>query len=110
MNDYPNISRDEVLSGLDVNIIGIVKAIGRGIVPRRQIIPDMGLSGRRSWRKYHLDPAREQGYVVMMKPDVPNSPSQMYRLTQKGLDLLNMLEEMEEVKKDPRWDPERPSN
>ena len=98
MDTQANISRDEVLSSLDVNVIGIVKAIGRGIVPRRQIIPDMGLSGRRSWRKYHLDPAREQGYVVMVKPDVPNSPSQMYRLTQKGLDLLNMLEGEEGTK------------
>ena len=42
--------------------------------------------------------------MVMMKPDVPNSPSQTYRLTQKGLDLLNMLEEMEEVKKELRGD------
>ena len=76
---------------LTPDIFSIVKAIGKDIIPRCQIIPDMGLKGRRSWRIHHFNPAREDGFVEMTKPDHPNSPSQMYRLTEKGLRLLAAL-------------------
>ncbi len=95
MESNDQISRDELLNSVSADVIRLVKAIGTETVPRCQIIPDMGLKGRRSWRIYHLNPAREAGYVVMAKPESPNSPSQMYRLTQKGLDLLAAIKKSE---------------
>lgn len=90
-------SRDELLQSVSVDIIRLVKTIGTETVPRCQIIPDMGLKGRRSWRIYHLNPARDAGFVEMAKPESPNSPSQMYRLTQKGLELLAAIKKSEEI-------------
>ena len=48
---------------------------------------------RFSLRKFTrvLKTLREDGFVEMTKPDHPNSPSQMYRLTEKGLRLLAAL-------------------
>ena len=90
-DDWQQMSDEELLRRTNPDIFSIVKAIGKDIIPRCQIIPDMGLKGRRSWRIHHFNPAREDGFVEMTKPDHPNSPSQMYRLTEKGLRLLAAL-------------------
>lgn len=112
MEDWQQMSDEELLRRTNPDIFSIVKAIGKDIIPRCQIIPDMGLKGRRSWRIHHFNPAREDGFVEMTKPDHPNSPSQMYRLTEKGLRLLAALNRRAilKLREDPSRDPERPSN
>lgn len=48
----------------------------------------VGISEREDFRKRYLKPALKAGLVEMTQPDSPRSPTQKYRLTAKGHDLL----------------------
>ena len=71
----------------------LVKMIGRSAVPRRQLIADLDLHQKaiRNFRVNYINPSIASGFVKMALPDSPNSPHQAYKLTQKGLDLLDKL-------------------
>ena len=43
------------------------------------------------FKKHTIQPAMIEGYVEMTYPDSPNHPKQRYRLTTKGLRLLDSL-------------------
>lgn len=80
----------------------LVKVIGKGVLPRRQLIADLGLrqEARRNFYSNYLNPARERGLVKMQFPEVPSLPEQAYRLTEKGLEWLETLRQEEEAKKE----------
>ena len=80
----------------------LVKVIGKGSIPRRELIADLGLhqDARRNFRDNYLKPAIARGLVIMQYPDVPSRPEQAYRLTADGLDFLEKLRAEEESKKD----------
>jgi hypothetical protein len=44
----------------------------------------LGLSHRTSFRRNYLDPALEGGWIERTQPDSPRSPSQRYRLSDRG--------------------------
>ena len=73
----------------------LVLVIGKHVLPRRQIVADLGL--RQKSRKVFIDnywrPAYEHGYVDLAYPLSPNKPEQAYKLTQKGLELYALLTE-----------------
>ena len=73
----------------------LVLVIGRHVLPRRQIVADLGL--RQKSRKVFIDnywrPAYEHGYVDLAYPLSPNKPEQAYKLTPKGLELYALLTE-----------------
>jgi predicted transcriptional regulator len=46
------------------------------------------LSDRSYFRRSYLDPALIENYIEMTQPDSPNSPTQKYRLTEKGRSIL----------------------
>ena len=54
----------------------------------RQIMEDLGLSHRYTFRTNYLLPALKSGYIVSDYPEQPNHPKQKYRLTEKGKALL----------------------
>lgn len=74
-------------------LIRLIKAIGTDTLTRRGICGNMDLRCRRSLWDHYIIPAREAGLIVMAYPDSPNSPDQAYRLTKKGLDVLESLQE-----------------
>ena len=76
---------------IDERVKQVIRALGTATMNRRGIMGCMDLKGRRSFLQYHLTPAMAQGYVCFVYPDSPNCPVQEYRLTEKG---LNLLEEM----------------
>jgi len=78
---------------LDPRLIRLLRAIGTDTLTRRGICGNMGLRARRSLWDNYIMPARDAGYVVMVYPNRPSCPDQAYRLTKKGLDLLNSLPE-----------------
>jgi ATP-dependent DNA helicase RecG len=45
------------------------------------------LGGRRNFLEKYLSPAIEFGLIEMTQPDSPRSPTQKYRLTEKGREL-----------------------
>ena len=75
----------------------LVRIIGKQVLPRRQIIADLGMrqKSRRSLIDHYFGPARKQEYICFAYPNSPNKPEQAYKLTAKGLELLATLTEEE---------------
>jgi len=73
----------------------LVRIIGKQVLPRRQIIADLGMrqKSRRSLIDHYFGPARKQEYICFAYPNSPNKPEQAYKLTAKGLELLAKLKE-----------------
>ena len=83
----------------DERIRRLVVVIGNETLPRRQLIADLDLrqDSRRNFYSNYLHPAIAKGYVCMMRPDSPSSPEQAYRLTAKGLELLEEISKKEQA-------------
>lgn len=81
------------ISKADERLHKLIAAIGDKTMPRRQIIAYLNLKqrSRRNFMDNYLRPAIEKGYVVLAKPDSPNSPDQAYRLSTNGLELLEHI-------------------
>ena len=77
----------------DARIQKLVRIVGKQVLPRRQLIADLGLKqkSRKSWLENYLWPATEQGLITFAYPLSPNKPEQAYKLTAKGLELYQLL-------------------
>ena len=77
----------------DLRIQKMVLVIGRDVLPRRQLVADLGLrqNSRAVFVNNYLKPAEDAGLVAKAYPNVPSKPGQAYRLTAKGLDLYSRL-------------------
>lgn len=77
----------------------LVLVLGKKVLPRRQIIADLGMrqGSRRSLIDHYFRPAQEQGYIVFAYPASPNKPGQAYKLTAKGMELLAKLKEEQDT-------------
>ena len=54
----------------------------------QDMMQEMGLKHRPTFRKNYLKPALDQGLITMTNPDSPNSPKQSYRISAEGLILV----------------------
>lgn len=72
----------------DNKIEALLETIGEETKPRREIMAEMGLNGRRHFRIHYLNPAMEKGYVRMLYKETPNKPEQAYFVTKEGRDRL----------------------
>ena len=79
----------------DARIHKLVRIVGKQVLPRRQLVADLGLKqkSRKSWLENYLWPATEQGLITFAYPLSPNKPEQAYKLTAKGLELYQLLTE-----------------
>jgi Fic family protein len=59
-----------------------------GEMNRADLMAVLALKDRVNFRQAYLEPALEQGLVEMTQPDSPRSPTQKYRLTQLGRQVL----------------------
>ena len=77
----------------EARIYRLVKILGKQVLPRRQIIADLGLrqQSRHTFIKNYLQPTWDRGLIKFAYPNVPNKPEQAYRLTTKGLELYSEL-------------------
>ena len=55
----------------------------------QRMMNELGFTSRPMFIENYLNPATSGGYVEMTQPDSPKSPTQKYRLTEKGIELLN---------------------
>ena len=83
---------------VDDRVNRLVLIIGTDVLPRRELIAALGLrqSARRNFRDNYLKPATARGLVTMQYPEMPSSPEQAYRLTEKGLAFWEELKQAEE--------------
>jgi len=63
-----------------------------GEMDRGEIQLALDLKARKNFRRSYLTPALEAGLIAMTQPDSPRSPTQKYRLTAKGCEMLHTLE------------------
>ena len=68
-------------------VVGILKAAGTPC-SRAQLQQAAGLKDRDHFRKAHLDPLLQSGWLEMTIPDKPRSSQQRYRLTKAGKNAL----------------------
>lgn len=55
-----------------------------GELSRAELMQAVGIKDRVSFSRNYLDPALADNLIEMTQPDSPNSPTQKYRLTEKG--------------------------
>jgi hypothetical protein len=67
----------------------LLKAVGKSVRSASDLMAGLGLMHKPTFRKNYLHPALKGGLTAMTDPDVPRSRSQKYRLTARGLQLLN---------------------
>ena len=81
------------VSKIDSRVQKMVLVLGKQILPRRQLIADLGLKqkSRKSFINNYLKPAYAKGLIKFAFPSVPSKPEQAYRLTRAGLELYDKL-------------------
>ena len=63
-----------------------------GEMLRAQLMQFLKLKDRVNFTRKYIEPALDSQIIEMTQPDSPNSPTQKYRLTNKGLLLKKQLE------------------
>ncbi|EFK08780.1 divergent AAA domain protein [delta proteobacterium NaphS2] len=64
-------------------LVGII----HGELARVELMTALSLKDRVNFGRNYLEPALSQGFIEMTQPESPQSPTQKYRLTEKGKDL-----------------------
>ena len=85
--------RQKPLSKEDLRVQKLVLALGKKILPRRQLVADVGLrqKSRCIFVYNYQKPCWERGLIDFAYTAVPHKPEQAYRLTAKGLELYAQL-------------------
>ena len=75
---------DQVADQVSDQVARLLKALAKGPGTAAQLMADMGLSHRPTFRKNYLRPAISAGLVEMTRPESPTARNQKYRLTDRG--------------------------
>jgi ATP-dependent DNA helicase RecG len=68
-------------------VIQLIEAV-RGEMSRSQLMEALALKDRVNFAKAYLEPAIKAQLVEMTQPESPKSPTQKYRLTEKGRKII----------------------
>ena len=74
---------------VDDLILKALLALKTGDKGNAELLLDIGINDRKRLRERYLKPAIEMGYIVPTMPDNPRSPTQKYRLTEKGRSVVD---------------------
>ena len=69
-------------------VCALVKILEDRELSVKELMEELGLNHRPTFRPNYLHPALNEGFVVPIYPEQPSHPKQKYRLTDKGKDLL----------------------
>jgi Fic family protein len=83
------VSSDQVTDQVTDQVILLLKSISGKEPGSAELMHSLKLSHRPTFRKNYLNPAIAAGWVERTEPDAPRSPTQRYRLTEKGRQILN---------------------
>lgn len=78
------ITTDQAYDQVTDQVKRLLKHIGNNERSASDLIKAVGLSHRPTFRKNYLKPALASGWIELTQPDTPRSPTQRYRLTDKG--------------------------
>lgn len=69
----------QVTAQVTVQVEKLLKVMDEKEYSASELMSNLGLNHRQSFRKSYLLPALEQGYIIMTIPDKPNSSNQKYK-------------------------------
>lgn len=75
---------DQVSDQVSGQVMALMNTIGSGESRSNELMQALRLSHRATFRKNYLNPALEGGWIERTQPGSPRSPTQGYRLTDKG--------------------------
>ncbi|MBW2704578.1 MAG: Fic family protein [Deltaproteobacteria bacterium] len=78
------LSTDQAGDQVSDQVSRLIKALAKEEKSSASIMKMLALSHRPTFRKNYLTPSLEGGWVERTEPDSPRSPTQRYRLTDKG--------------------------
>jgi predicted HTH transcriptional regulator len=84
-------SRDPVTDPVTDPVKKLILSIKNEAASPKYLRSKLGIKHRPTFRENYLDPALSAQLIEMTQPDSPNSPTQKYRLTAKGQELLKTL-------------------
>ena len=77
---------DQVNDQVSDQVMRLLRVFQHGeLLKTSELMAQLNLNHRPSFRKNYLNPALAQGLIVMSNPESPRSPAQKYQLTRKGL-------------------------
>ena len=93
MLEAPRAVIEETVASDQVSdqVIRLLEEIGKKEIGTAELMEGLGLSHRPTFRKNYLESALAAGAIERTQPDSPRSPTQRYRLTDKGRRILNTL-------------------
>ena len=77
-------SIDQVSDQVSDQVARLIGALSLNTLGASELMEELLLSHRPTFRKNYLNPALEAGWIERTQPDAPRSPSQRYRLTKEG--------------------------
>jgi len=75
---------DQVSDQVTDQVARLVEAIGANELSGSDLLVSLALSHQPTFRKNYLNPGLDGGWIERTQPDSPRSPTQRYRLTEKG--------------------------
>ena len=75
---------------LNEQVIRLLKLLDNEM-SRRALMAKLALKDRNTFVSNYLEPALRIGYIEPTQPDAPRSPTQKYRLTNKGREVAASL-------------------
>ncbi|WP_197911855.1 Fic family protein [Kineobactrum salinum] len=75
---------EQVAEQVSKQVTRLLGALKAGPLGTRALLGELGLNHRPTLIQNYLQPALDNGLVEMTQPDSPRSPTQKYRLTEKG--------------------------
>lgn len=71
-----------------IQVMTLVKALTDRELSVKELMDELNLNHRPTFRTNYLHPALEEGFIAPLYPNQPSHPKQKYRLTDKGKELL----------------------
>jgi cell filamentation protein, protein adenylyltransferase len=78
------VAADQVGDHVTDQVKRLLEVVGDKELNSSHLMQALGLSHRPTFRENYLNPALEGGWLERTQPDSPRSPTQRYRLTEKG--------------------------
>ena len=94
----PNEIKDESRLATDQEsdqVMRLLRALRKSQRSASDLMAELRLSHRPTFRKNYLHLALEAGLIEMTQPGTPRAPNQKYRLTERGMELLKGSNEEE---------------
>ena len=97
------VSKSRIKMPIATGLLKLIKSIGEDWYSSYELCDILGYKSRNSFVRQYLNPAIQNGLIVLENPDSPNAPNQRYGLTLKGKALYYERHDNEnDVQNDPQ--------